>query len=121
MFLAMFCLQALAFSLMPTLAVGSLAVFCALCMVVMSCYGGGYGTISTLVGTYYGARGLGAVYASVFSAAAVASFGAPVLLARSVDVLGSYYPALYATAGLMIAGAIIASLAGPPDLGRKQG
>ncbi|MDQ4128461.1 MAG: MFS transporter [Actinomycetota bacterium] len=120
-FLAMFCLQALAFSLMPTLAVGSLAVFCALCMVVMSCYGGGYGTISTLVGTYYGARGLGAVYASVFSAAAVASFGAPVLLARSVDVLGSYYPALYATAGLMIAGAIIASLAGPPDLGRKQG
>jgi OFA family oxalate/formate antiporter-like MFS transporter len=113
-FLIMFCLQAAAFSLMPTLAVGSLAVFCALCMVVMSCYGGGYGTISTLVGAYYGARGLGAVYAGVFSASAVASFGAPVLLARSADLLGSYFPALYATAGLMAAGAIVAALVGPP-------
>src|SRR5215218_3403661 len=46
-FLAMFCLQALAFSLMPTLAVGSLVVFLTLCM-VMSCYGGGYGTTSAL-------------------------------------------------------------------------
>jgi OFA family oxalate/formate antiporter-like MFS transporter len=114
-FLAMFCLQATAFLLIPTLAVGSLVIFCALCMAVMSCYGGGYGTISALVASYYGARGLGAVYASVFSAAAFASFGVPVILARSVDLLGSYYPALYATAGLMVAGAIIASLVGPPE------
>jgi MFS transporter, OFA family, oxalate/formate antiporter len=119
-FLAMFSLQAAAFSLMPTLAVGSLVIFCALCMVVMSCYGGGYGTISALVASYYGARGLRAVYASVFSAAAVASFGAPVILARSVDLLGSYYPALYATAALMVAGAIIAPLVGPPDIWRER-
>jgi MFS transporter, OFA family, oxalate/formate antiporter len=117
-FLAMFCLQAAAFSLMPTLAAGSLVIFCVLCMVVMSCYGGGYGTISALVASYYGARGLGAVYASVFSAAALASFGAPVILARSADLLGSYYPALYATAGLMVAGALIASLVGPPGAWR---
>ena len=113
-FVAMFSLQAAAFLLMPTVAVGSLVLFCVLCMVVMSCYGGGYGTISALVGAYYGTGGLGAVYASVFSAAALASFGAPVLLARSADLLGSYYPALYATAGLMIAGAVVASSAGPP-------
>jgi OFA family oxalate/formate antiporter-like MFS transporter len=119
-FLAMFSLQAAAFSLMPTLAVGSLVIFCVLCMVVMSCYGGGYGTISALVASYYGARGVGAVYASVFSAAAVASFGAPVILARSVDLLGSYYPALYTTAGLMVAGAIITPLVGPPEVWREQ-
>ena len=119
-FLAMFCLQAAAFSLMPTLAVGSFAIFCVLCMLVMSCYGGGYGTTSALVGAYYGAKGQGTVYASVFSAAALASFGAPVVLARSVDLLGSYYPALYATAGMMIAGAVIASLVGPPDVWREQ-
>jgi OFA family oxalate/formate antiporter-like MFS transporter len=120
-FLAMFCLQAAAFLLMPTLAIGSLVIFCALCMVVMSCYGGVYGTISALVASYFGAKGLGAVYASVFSAAALASFGAPVVLARSVDLLGSYYPALYATAGMMVAGAIIASLLGPPDVWRGEG
>ena len=55
-FLAMFCLQAAAFLLMPTLAVGSLVILCALCMVVMSCYGGGYGTAAMLVSTYYGCR-----------------------------------------------------------------
>ena len=120
-FLAMFSLQAAALLLMPTLAVGSFVVFCALCMVVMSCYGGGYGTISALVGTYYGARSLGAVYASVYSASAVASFGAPVLLARSADVLGSYYPALYATAGLMMAGAIIATVVRPPNFSPGSG
>ena len=117
----MFSLQAVALLLMPTLAVGSFVVFCALCTVVMSCYGGGYGTVSALVGTYYGARDLGAVYASAFSASAVASFGAPVILARSADTLGSYYPALYATAGLMVAGAITASLVGPPNAWRRQG
>ena len=57
----------------------------------------------------------------MFSAAALASFGAPVVLARSVDLLGSYYPALYATAGMMVAGAIIASLLGPPDVRRGEG
>jgi hypothetical protein len=31
-------------------------------------------------------------------------------------LLGSYYPALYATAGLMVAGAVIASMVGPPDV-----
>ena len=56
----------------------------------------------------------------MFSAAAVASFGAPVILARSVDLLGSYYPALWATAGLMVAGAIIAPFVGPPDVWREQ-
>ena len=114
-FLTMFCLQGAAFLLMPALAVGSLVILGALCMVVMSCYGGGYGTATMLVSTYYGARGQGAVYASVFSAAAVASFGAPVLLARSVDLLGSYSPALYATAGLMVVGAVVASMVGPPE------
>ena len=112
-FLAIFCLQA-AFLLMPTLAVGSVAIFCVLCVVVMSCYGGSYGTISALVASYYGARELGAVYAAVYTASAVASFGAPVLLARSVDLLGSYHPALYATAGLMMAGAVVAAVVGPP-------
>ena len=121
MFLAMFCLQAAAFLLMPTLAIGSLVIFCALCMVVMSCYGRGYGTISALVASYFGAKGLGAVYGSVISAAALASFGAPVVLARSVDLLGSYSPALYATAGMMVDGAIIASLLGPPDVRRGEG
>jgi OFA family oxalate/formate antiporter-like MFS transporter len=89
-------------------------------MVVMNCYGGAYGTISALVSRYYGTRDLGPIYGAVFTAAAVASFGAPILLARSADVLGSYYPALYATAGMMIVGAIIALVVRPPDFSRRS-
>jgi OFA family oxalate/formate antiporter-like MFS transporter len=118
--LAMFCIQAMAFLLMPIFGAGSFVVFCALCMVVMNCYGGAYGTISALVSRYYGTRDLGPIYGAVFTAAAVASFGAPVLLARSADVLGSYYPALYATAGMMIVGAIIALVVRPPDFSRRS-
>jgi hypothetical protein len=51
----------------------------------------------------------------VFSASALASFGAPVILARSADVLGSFYPALYAMVGTMVAEAVTASLVGLPD------
>ncbi len=106
-FSAMFLLQAAAFLMMPLLGTGSFVIFCTLSLVVLSCYGGGYGTMSTLVGAYYGTRDLGAVYAGVFTAAAAASFGAPVLLARSADTTGSYDPALYATGGIMLVGAII--------------
>jgi hypothetical protein len=35
-------------------------------------------------------------------------------MARSADLLGSYYPALYATAVLMACRAVIASSVGPP-------
>jgi OFA family oxalate/formate antiporter-like MFS transporter len=119
-FLAMFSLQAMAFLLIPLVGAGSFVAFSILSLIVMNCYGGGYGTISALVTTYYGSKDLGPIYGSVYTSCAVASFGAPVILARSVDVLGSYYPALYATAGLMVAGAIIALVLRPPDFSRRS-
>ena len=104
---------------MPTLAVGSLVIFCALCMVVMSCYGGGYGTISALVVSYFGAKGLGAVYASVFSAAAVASFGAsdrrPTKAMRSSSwrTSGAFAGRIVAAARRTFSGETIAAMRSP--------
>jgi MFS transporter, OFA family, oxalate/formate antiporter len=113
-FLTMFLLQAAAFSLLPLLGAGSFAAFCALSFVVLSCYGGGFGTMPAFVNAYYGSRDVGTIYASVITASGVAGFGAPLLLALTADATGSYGPALYATAALMLVGAAIPLFLRPP-------
>jgi len=106
-FLAMFLVQAAALAMMPVLGAGSFSVLCLLASVVTSCYGGGYATMSALTATYYGTWDIGTIYGGILTASSVAGFGAPLLLARSVDVTGSYHPALYATGGLMLIGAVV--------------
>ena len=106
-FLAMFLVQAAALLMMPVLGAGSFALFCVLASTVTSCYGGGYSTMSALTATYYGPQDIGAIYGGVLTASSVAGFGAPLLLARSADVTGSYDLALYVIGGLMLVGAVI--------------
>ena len=106
-FLAMFSLQAAALLSMPVLGDGSFAAFCVLAAAVTSCYGGGYGTMSALTAAFYGTRDIGAIYGGILTASSVASFGAPLLLARSADLTGSYDLALYVTGGIMLLCAVI--------------
>jgi MFS transporter, OFA family, oxalate/formate antiporter len=106
-FLAMFLVQAAAFLLMPVLGAGSFVMFCVLASAVASCYGGGYATMSALTAVYYGPRDIGTIYGGILTASSVAGFGAPLLLARSADVTGSYDLALYAIGGLMLIGTIV--------------
>lgn len=106
-FLAMFLLQAAALLMMPVFGGGSYAAFCVLASAVTSCYGGGYATMSALSAAYYGPQDIGAIYGGILTASAVAGFGAPLLLARSADVTGSYDLALYVTGGLMLIGTVI--------------
>jgi MFS transporter, OFA family, oxalate/formate antiporter len=106
-FLAMFLVQAAAFLSMPVLGAGSFALFCVLASAVASCYGGGYATMSALSAAYYGPRDIGTIYGGILTASSVAGFGAPLLLARSADVTGSYDLALYVTGVIMLVGAVI--------------
>ena len=89
-------------------------MFCGLCFVVLSCYGG-YGTMPAFVNAYYGSRDVGTIYGSLITASGAAGFGAPLLLARAADTTGSYDPALYATSALMLAGAVIPLAIRPPE------
>jgi OFA family oxalate/formate antiporter-like MFS transporter len=114
-FLAMFLLQAVSLLLLPLLAVGSFVMFSVLSFIVLTCYGGGYGTMPAFINRYYGSRDVGTIYASIITASGVAGFGAPLLLARSADTTGSYGPALYVTAALMLAGALIPLLIRAPE------
>ena len=113
-FLAMFSLQAAALLSMPMLADGSFAAFCVLAAAVTSCYGGGYGTMSALTAAFYGTRDIGAIYGGILTASSVAGFGAPLLLARSADLTGSYDLALYVTGGIMLLCAVIPLALRPP-------
>ena len=119
-FLAMFLLQATAFLLMPWLGAESFVVFCVLASAVTSCFGGGYATMSALSTEYYGLRDIGSIYGSIVLASGVAGFGAPVLLARTADLTGSYDLALYATGGLMLVGTLIPLALRPPDSSQKS-
>jgi len=114
-FQAMFFLQAAAFSLLLLLGAGSFAVFCALSFVALSCYGGGYGTMPAFVNAYYGSGDVGTIYASIITASGLAGFGVPLLLALTADATGSYGPALYATAVLMLVDAAIPLTMRPPS------
>jgi OFA family oxalate/formate antiporter-like MFS transporter len=113
-FVVMFLLQAVMFLLLPLLGAGSFVMFSALSFVVLTCYGGGYGTMPAFADAYYGSRDVGTIYASLITATGVAGFGAPFLLAQSVDATGSYGPALYVTAALMLLSAAIPLVIRPP-------
>ena len=63
--------------------------------------------MSALTAAYYGSHDIGCIYGSILTASSVAGFGAPLLLARSTDLTGSYDLALYATGGIMLVGAVI--------------
>lgn len=113
-FVAIFLLQAAAFALLPLLGTLSFAAFCALSFVALTCYGGGYGTMPALVNAYYGSGDVGTIYASILFGSGIAGFGAPLLLALTADATGSYAPALYATAALMLVGSAIPLSLKPP-------
>jgi OFA family oxalate/formate antiporter-like MFS transporter len=113
-FVVMFLLQALMFLLLPLLGAGSFVMFSVLSFVVLTCYGGGYGTMPAFADAYYGSKDVGTIYASLITATGVAGFGAPFLLAYSVDATGSYGPALYVTAALMLLSAAIPLAIRPP-------
>ena len=113
-FPTMFLLQGASFFLLPVLVPDPFVLFSILFFVVLTCYGGGYGTMPALVDAYYGRGDIGTIYASIVIASGAAGFGAPVLLARSSDATGSYDLALYASAGLMLVGALIPLLLRPP-------
>jgi OFA family oxalate/formate antiporter-like MFS transporter len=113
-FVAIFLLQAAAFALLPLLGTLSFAAFCALSFVALTCYGGGYGTMPALVNAYYGSGDVGTIYASILFASGIAGFGAPLLLALTADATGTYAPALYATAALMLLGSAIPLALRPP-------
>jgi MFS family permease len=81
----------------------------ALFAVVLLCYGGGFGTMPSLVADWFGTRHLGANYGWILSAWGTAGLAGPLFVAAVKDATGSYTGALPVMAGVL-AGAVVLPL-----------
>ncbi len=111
-FLVMFLLQAVVFWLMPS--AHSLTLFAALTIVVLLCYGGGFGTMPAFAADYFGAEHVGSIYGLMLTAWGVAGVLGPTLMAALRERSGGYDQGLRLIAGLMLVSAIIPLLVRPP-------
>ena len=111
-FLAMFLLQAIAFWLLPS--AHGLAAFATLTIVVLLCYGGGFGTMPAFAADYFGAEHVGSIYGLMLTAWGVAGVLGPTLIAALRERSGGYDGALRMIAALMLVSAVIPLLVKPP-------
>jgi OFA family oxalate/formate antiporter-like MFS transporter len=118
-FIIMFLLQAVLFLLLPILGYGAFVIFTILSFIIVSCYGGGFGTMPAFVGKYYGAKNIGTIYGPLLTAWGIATLGAPLILAVSTDVTGSYDLALYITAGIALVSTVLPLIVRPPESPRE--
>jgi OFA family oxalate/formate antiporter-like MFS transporter len=115
-FLAMFLVQAIVFWLLPS--AHSLELFAALTVVVLLCYGGGFGTMPAFAADYFGAENVGSIYGLMLTAWGVAGVLGPTVIAALRERSGNYDDGLRLIAGLMLVSAIIPLLVRPPVVRR---
>ena len=111
-FLAMFVLQAGLFSLLPV--VHSFGLFTALAVVVLLCYGGGFGTMPAFCADYFGPRDVGSIYGLMLTAWGFGSALGPILIAHVRDATGKYGQALFILAAIMVCAAVVPLILKPP-------
>jgi OFA family oxalate/formate antiporter-like MFS transporter len=111
-FLLMFVAQAAIFWILPS--AHSLTIFAALIVLVLLCYGGGFGTMPAFAADYFGAEHVGSIYGLMLTAWGVAGVVGPTLMAALRERSGGYDQGLRLIAGLMLVSAIIPLLVRPP-------
>src|SRR5215218_4919384 len=111
-FLTMFLLQAALFAIMPS--IGAYGLFAVLAFVVISCYGGGFGTMPAFAADYFGSKNVGQVYGAMLTAWGIAGVVGPLLISTIKDSTGEYTNAFYIIAGIMLLSAIVPFIVRPP-------
>ena len=111
-FLIMFVLQAVLFFLLPSLRQFTLLAL--VCFIIISCYGGGFGTMPAFAADYFGSKNVGPIYGLMLTAWGCASAFGPLLIAHMREVNGSYRGALHIIAGVMAVSILLPILVSPP-------
>src|SRR5260221_2803327 len=91
-FLIMFLLQAALFFLLPSLR--QFTMLALVCFIIISCYGGGFGTMPAFAADYFGPKWVGAVYGLMLTAWGLAGVFWPLLIANIRQATGNYGRAL---------------------------
>ena len=99
-FLIMFLLQAALFFLLPSQH--EFAILTGLAFIILSCYGGGFGTMPAFATDYFGPKSIGSIYGLMLTAWGFAGLFGPLLIARTREMTGSYSGALTVIAWVML-------------------
>jgi len=118
-FLVMFLLQAVLFALLPF--VGTVYVVLAVVsFIIISCYGGGFGTMPAFNADYFGPANVGKIYGLMLTAWSFGGVLGPLLISYIIDSTGSYTTAFYIIAVIMVASAGVAFIVRPPTRGSES-
>jgi OFA family oxalate/formate antiporter-like MFS transporter len=112
-FLTMYLLQAALFFLMPVLGT-SFILLAILAFIIVSCYGGGFGTMPAFNADYFGSKNVGTIYGLMIIAWGFGGVLGPTLISYMYDATGSYARAFYIIAGIMLLSSIIPFIVRPP-------
>jgi OFA family oxalate/formate antiporter-like MFS transporter len=113
-FLAMYLLQAALFFLIPVLGPGSFVALAILSFIIVSCYGGGFGTMPAFNADYFGSRNVGMIYGLMITAWGFGGVLGPQIISLMYDATQSYAGAFRIIAAIMLASSIIPFIVRPP-------
>ena len=117
-FFIMFILQAVLFFLLPLVSVYFLLAV--LAFIIVSCYGGGFGTMPAFNADYFGPANVGTNYGLMLTAWGFGGVLGPLLISRVIDTTDSYTLAFYIIAAIMIGSAVVAFIVRPPRVPREE-
>jgi OFA family oxalate/formate antiporter-like MFS transporter len=118
-FFTMFLLQAVLLVLLPFLGAASFVLLAILTFIIVSCYGGGFGTMPAFTADYFGPTNVGKVYGLLLTAWSFGGVLGPLLISAILDSTDSYTLAFYILAGIMVASAVVAFIVRPPRRGSE--
>jgi OFA family oxalate/formate antiporter-like MFS transporter len=104
-FLIMFVLQAVLFFLLPSLRQFTLLAL--VCFIIISCYGGGFGTMPAFAADYFGPKWVGSIYGLMLTAWGFAGVFGPLLIANIRQVTGNYSGALITIACILLVSSLL--------------
>jgi OFA family oxalate/formate antiporter-like MFS transporter len=118
-FFVMFLLQAVLLVLLPFLGAASYILLAIIAFVIVSCYGGGFGTMPAFTADYFGSANVGKVYGLLLTAWSFGGVLGPLLISRVIDLTDSYTLAFYILAAIMLGSAVVAYIVRPPKRGSE--
>jgi OFA family oxalate/formate antiporter-like MFS transporter len=110
----MYLLQAVLFFLIPTVGTASFFLLALLCIIIVSCYGGGFGTMPAFNADYFGAANVGKIYGLMITAWGFGGVLGPILISYIIDTTGGYTGAFYIIAGMLLVSSILPFIVRPP-------
>ena len=93
-------IQILAFLIIPNIS--DAILFQAVVFLIVSCYGGGYATVTAYIGDMFGTKQLGAILGYILTSWAAAGLAGPLFAAMIRSATDSYNGSLYCFAGLLV-------------------